>query len=108
MDAQLKRGILEFCVLAELCRGDSYGYKIEKDLASHVKLSESALYHILKRHEAAGFVRAQSVEHNGRLRRVYAITQDGRARLMAFKDEWQNVARAMDFIEKAVGGCDKE
>ena len=78
MDTQLKRGILEVCVLAELCRGQSYGYRIQKDLAQYVTLSESALYHILKRQEQAGQVQAASVEHEGRLRRMYSITEKGR------------------------------
>lgn len=94
-------------MLAELCRGDSYGYQIKKDLEGYVKLSESALYHILKRHEGMGHVSAQSVEHGGRLRRVYSITDAGRARLAAFKDEWKEAAQAFAFIERAVGGYDK-
>jgi PadR family transcriptional regulator PadR len=107
MDAQLKKGILEICVLAELCRGASYGYKIEKDLEGYVQLSESALYHILKRHEQAGYVRAESVEHGGRLRRVYAITEAGRGRLEEFKQEWREAAKAFSFIERAAGGYDQ-
>lgn len=108
MDAQLKKGILEVCVLAELCRGDSYGYKIEKDLEGWVNLSESALYHILKRHESTGFVSATSLEHGGRLRKVYSITDAGRERLSAFKDEWREAAKAFEFIERAAQGYDKE
>lgn len=108
MDAQLKRGLLEMCVLAELCQGDSYGYRIQKDVSQHISLSESALYHILKRCEQAGYVTAASVEHEGRLRRVYSITASGRARLMEFKEEWRQALRAFEFIEKAVGYDDKE
>ncbi len=108
MDAQLKKGILEICVLAELCRGKSYGYRIEKDLEGFVKLSESALYHILKRHEAIGYVSAESVEHGGRLRRVYAITDAGKKRVAEFKDEWREAAKAFEFIERAAGGNDQE
>jgi PadR family transcriptional regulator PadR len=107
MDAQLKKGILEICVLAELCRGPSYGYRIEKDLEEHVKMSESALYHILKRHEQAGLVRAESVEYNGRLRRMYEITEAGRGRLLEFKEEWREAAKAFSFIERAAMGHDQ-
>ena len=101
MDAQLKKGLLDMCVLAELCRGDSYGYRIQKDISEHISLSESALYHILKRQEQAGHVTARSVEHDGRLRRVYSITEAGRERLREFRDEWQQALKAFDFIEKA-------
>lgn len=108
MDAQLKKGILEVCVLAELCRGESYGYRIQRDISQWITLSESALYHILKRHEQAGLVSARSVEHSGRLRRMYSITDAGMARLMDFKTEWQETLRAIEFIDKAVEEHDKE
>lgn len=108
MDTQLKRGILEVCVLAELCRGQSYGYRIQKDLAQYVTLSESALYHILKRQEQVGQVQAASVEHEGRLRRMYSITEKGRARLTEFREQWQEVGRAIEFIEKAAFQNDEE
>ena len=68
MDAQLKRGILEICVLKALHRQDSYGYQIIKDLAPWVTLSESTLYPILKRCGAAGYVTEYTVEHSSRLR----------------------------------------
>jgi len=53
MDAQLKRGLLEVCVLASLLREDSYGYRIIRDVSPYVELSESTLYPILRRLEAA-------------------------------------------------------
>ena len=108
MDAQLKKGLLDMCVLAELCRGDSYGYRIQKDISEHISLSESALYHILKRQEQAGHVTAHSVEHDGRLRKVYSITDSGRARLTEFRDQWHQAMKAFEFIEKAANFDDKE
>ncbi|TXW91930.1 PadR family transcriptional regulator, partial [Klebsiella pneumoniae] len=48
MDSQLKKGIIEFCVLAFLQRGDSYGYEIVKNIAPLLPISESTLYPILK------------------------------------------------------------
>ena len=108
MDAQLKKGLLDMCVLAQLCRGDSYGYRIQKDISEHVSLSESALYHILKRQEQAGHVTARSVEHEGRLRRVYSITSSGRVRLREFKEEWRHALRAFEFIERAAEFYDEE
>lgn len=108
MDAQLKKGLLDMCVLAELCQGDSYGYRIQKDISEHVTLSESALYHILKRQEQAGHVTARSVEHDSRLRRVYSITDAGRVRLREFKDEWRQALKAFEFIERAANYDDEE
>ena len=53
-DPQLRRGLLEACVLAALCRGESHGYQIVKDLTPSVSISESTLYPILRRLEEAG------------------------------------------------------
>ena len=53
MDIQLKRGLLDVCVLATIKDGDSYGYKIIKDMKPYIELSESTLYTILKRLEMA-------------------------------------------------------
>lgn len=108
MDAQMKKGILEVCVLAQLCLGESYGYRIKGDLSKWVNMSESALYHILKRHEQGGLVSVRSVEHAGRLRRMYSITDAGRKRLMDFKSEWDEALKAFEFIERVVDGHDDE
>lgn len=99
MDPQLKRGLLETCVLAALCGGDSYGYQIIKNMDRHVQISESTLYPVLKRLEAAGFVTVYSVEHNGRLRKYYRITPVGKSKINAFLKEWEEVMDIYRFIE---------
>ena len=69
MDAQLKRGFLDVCVLASINRQDSYGYQIVKDVPSSLHLTESTLYPLLKRLESAGLLTVYAIEHNGRLRK---------------------------------------
>ncbi|HNX16510.1 MAG TPA: PadR family transcriptional regulator [Bacilli bacterium] len=98
MDIQLKRGLLEVCVLAELVKADSYGYQIVKDLSTVVDISESTLYPILKRLEASECLRVFSVEHNGRLRRYYRITEVGRKRIKEFLNEWEEVTSVYNYI----------
>ncbi|MBQ4578421.1 MAG: PadR family transcriptional regulator [Clostridia bacterium] len=98
MDIQLKRGILEICVLKALERQDSYGYQIIKDLSPSVTLSESTLYPILKRMQAAGCIAEYSVAHNGRLRKYYHLTPVGKQRIQAFLTEWEEVRRAYEYI----------
>ena len=100
MDAQLKRGMLEACVLASLLRQDSYGYQIIKDVSRAVTLSESTLYPLLKRLESGGCLTVYSVEHNSRLRTYYRITPTGRERLAAFRQEWQEVTKIYRYIEE--------
>jgi len=98
MDAQLKRGVLEICVLAAMREEDAYGYKIIKDLSPFMQVSESTLYPILKRLEQSGCVTEYSVEHNGRLRKYYRITQIGHERISEFLSDWDSVMRAYNFI----------
>ncbi len=98
MDIQLKRGLLEACVLAVLNTGDSYGYQLIKDIGECISISESTLYPILKRLEAAGQLTVYTVEHNGRLRKYYQITPLGKAKLSAFSDEWKEIVAVYEFI----------
>lgn len=100
MDIQLKRGLLEICVLAAMQDEDTYGYKLIKDISQYIEISESTLYPILKRLEAAKCVTVYAMEHNSRLRKYYRITQVGRERIEEFLREWQDVMRIYAFIER--------
>ncbi|MBO5076779.1 MAG: PadR family transcriptional regulator [Clostridia bacterium] len=100
MDIQLKRGLLDVCVLAAIKNEDSYGYKIIKDMKPYVELSESTLYTILKRLEAASMLTVRTAEHDGRLRKYYRITGAGLRRIEAFKAEWKEVISIYRFVCK--------
>jgi len=100
MDHQLKRGLLDVCVLAAIKNEDSYGYKIIKDLKPYVELSESTLYTILKRLEAAEMLTVRTAEHGGRLRKYYHITEHGRKRIEDFKNDWQEIMSIYRFVTK--------
>lgn len=98
MDIQLKRGLLDVCVLSAIKNEDSYGYKIIKDLKPCVELSESTLYTILKRLESSDMLTVRTSEHDGRLRKYYHITQTGVKRIEDFKNEWKEVITIYNFV----------
>lgn len=100
MDIQLKRGLLEVCVLAAIKNEDSYGYKIIKDVKPYIAMSESTLYTILKRLEAAELLTVRTVEHGGRLRKYYHITARGRKRIEDFREEWKEIMAIYRFVTK--------
>ena len=100
MDIQLKRGILDVCVLSAIKTEDSYGYKIIKDLKPYIELSESTLYTILKRLESLKMLTVYSVEHEGRLRKYYRITKNGLLRIREFKNEWKELSLIAQFVVK--------
>ena len=100
MDIQLKRGLLDVCVLAAIESEDSYGYKIIKDVKPYLDLSESTLYTILKRLEAAGMLTVRCTEHGGRLRKYHHITAAGIQRIEDFKEDWKEILSIYQFVTK--------
>lgn len=105
MDIQLKKGLLEFCVLTVLRKSDSYGYQIVKDVSDCIEISESTLYPILKRLESNAYLETYSVEHNSRLRKYYRITEKGENHIKEFLNDWQQVMNIYHFIK---GGNESE
>lgn len=104
MDIQLKRGLLDICVLAAIKDEESYGYQIIKDMKPYVDLSESTLYPILRRLETASLLTVRSAPHNGRLRKYYRITPLGLKRIEDFKEEWQEILAIYRFVTRKEGG----
>jgi PadR family transcriptional regulator PadR len=100
MDIQLKRGLLDVCILAAIKNHDSYGYQIIKDVKPYVQISESTLYPILRRLETAELLTVNATEHNGRLRKYYHITDTGLKRIEDFKQEWNEIISIYNFVAK--------
>ena len=100
MDIQLKRGLLDVCVLAAIKSEGSYGYKIIKDMKPYIELSESTLYTILKRLESSDMLTVRTAEHGGRLRKYYHITDKGLKRIEDFKKEWDEILSIYRFVTK--------
>ena len=100
MDIQMKRGLLDVCVLAAIKNQDSYGYQIIKDMKPYLELSESTLYTILKRLENAGMLTVRTAEHGGRLRKYYRITGQGLARIEEFREDWKEILSIYQFITR--------
>lgn len=100
MEIQLKRGLIEICVLAAIKDEDSYGYQIIKDMKPYVEVSESTLYPILRRLETAKYITVRTVEHSGRLRKYYHITDLGLNRIENFKKEWDEIISIYEFVTK--------
>lgn len=98
MDAQLRRGVLDVCVLSAIRKEDSYGYKIIKDLSPIIELSESTLYTILKRLIEAKMVETRSTEFEGRIRKYYHITPNGLSRIEEFKEDAKELVKLYAFI----------
>ena len=106
MEAQLKRGSLEVCVLASLLKEDSYGYKIIQSLQDVIEISESTLYPILRRLEANECLRSYNIEHNNRLRKFYSITDKGKDKIKEYLQDFQELMNIFNYIAKEVRNDD--
>lgn len=100
MDIQMKRGLLDVCVLSAIKNEESYGYRIIKDIKPYLDISESTLYPILRRLEAAELLTVRTAEHDGRLRKYYKITKQGLKRIEDFKEEWKEIMSIYKFVVK--------
>lgn len=100
MDKELKRGLLEYCALAAIRDGESYGYQMLKDIRPYIDLAEPSLYTVMRRLEAANMLTVRLEEHNCRLRKYYRITEEGRKRLNEFENDWEQLLRIHAFITR--------
>ena len=107
MDNQLKRGLLDVCVLAAIKNEDSYGYKIIKDMKPYIEMSESTLYTILKRLELSKMLTVRTADYGGRLRKYYHITEEGISRIEDFKEEWKEILSIYQFVSKEESANDQ-
>ena len=81
----------------------TYGYKITQDVRQAIEISESTLYPILRRLEAAGCLTVYTVEHSGRLRKFYRITAAGIGQIDQFLVSWPEIQRIYDLIKESAG-----
>ena len=90
--------LIEFLILAIIDRGDSYGYEISQTIKLAANIKESTLYPILKKLEKAGYMTTYSQEYQGRKRKYYSITQEGKNQLQFLNEEWLTYKETMDGI----------
>ena len=101
MDAQLKRGVLDLCVLSQLRKRDMYGYELTETIASELEITAGTLYLVLKRLKDNAYVETYLVESSsGPARKYYHITDNGRTKISEFLDEWQGMMDIYKFIKK--------
>ena len=90
--------LIEFLILAIIDREDSYGYEISQTIKLVANIKESTLYPILKKLEKAGYMTTYSQEYQGRKRKYYSITQEGKEQLQFLNEEWLTYKETMDGI----------
>ena len=90
--------LIEFLILAIIDREDSYGYEISQTIKLASNIKESTLYPILKKLEKAGYMTTYSQEYQGRKRKYYSITSEGKEQLEFLNNEWLTYKETLDGI----------
>ena len=91
-------GLIEFLILSIVDTQDSYGYEISQTVKIVADIKESTLYPILKKLEKGGYVTTYSQEFQGRKRKYYSITEEGRKQLEYLRKEWREYRDTIDDI----------
>ena len=101
---QLKKGVLELCVLALLSQRDSYAYEIASRLAEGIDMGEGTIYPLMRRMQSEGLVDTYLIEStSGPPRKYYKLTDAGKKSFITQKTEWTAFTNAVADIlgEKA-------
>lgn len=98
MDRQMRKGLLEFCVLAALRKKEMYGYQMIEELLPYVEITESTLYPILRRLEEAGKLESYNTIYNNRVRKYFRITEEGIKALIDFEKDKAALIKILDYI----------
>lgn len=89
LQVQLRKGVLDLCVLALLARQDGYAYDIASRLAEAIGMGEGTIYPLMRRMQSDGLVTTYLEESNsGPPRKYYQLTKAGRAALIEQKADW--------------------
>ena len=96
---QLKKGVLELCVLAVLSKGDGYAYDIASQLAEGIDMGEGTIYPLMRRLQDEGLVATYLAESpSGPPRKYYRLTEVGRQSFTNQKADWVAFSRAVNAI----------
>ncbi|MFB7156979.1 PadR family transcriptional regulator [Lysinibacillus sp. NPDC056232] len=102
MTFQLGSALLDACVLAIVDKEDAYGYSLTQQIQSVMDISESTLYPVLRRLQKANCLTTYDQPYQGRNRRYYQITDQGRIRLLELLKEWKKYKEMVDCV--LIGG----
>lgn len=106
LSADILRGYTDAIILMQLQNGDSYGYRISREVSriseGGLEMKEATLYTAFRRLETAGMITSYwGDEMSGARRRYYTITELGREKLRQDRENWQQTKLALD---KLIGG----
>lgn len=100
MTYQITSPLLDACVLGVVSKGDTYGYTLTQQVQSVIDISESTLYPVLRRMQKTELLTTYDQPFQGRNRRYYSITPQGRESLSFYRAEWEKYKQGIDGLLK--------
>ncbi len=101
MNVQLKKGVLELCVLSVLSEKDCYGYELVNEISKNIKISDGTIYPILRRLTQEGYFTTYLQEsQEGPPRKYYKLTDLGHETKHKLTAEWFDFVKAVSSIVK--------
>ena len=103
---QIRKGVLELCILGAIRGGKLYGYEIVKRLKDidGLVISEGTIYPILSRFKAEGLVTTSLVESTeGPARKYYQLATDGQKLLLQMRSYWEKIISGVETLNKETG-----
>jgi len=102
LNIQLKKGVLELCVLSLLKTDDRYGYELVAEISKSISISEGTIYPLLRRLKNEGYVQTYLEESSeGPPRKYYKLTDKGEQMREEFLDDWNSF---IDGVKTIIGG----
>ena len=99
MNVQLKKGVLDICVLSLLLEKDYYGYELASLISGYIYISEGTIYPILRKLQVEAYLESYLTESKeGPARKYYRITEKGRDELVELYDEWSEFCKKVNLI----------
>ncbi|WP_206459948.1 PadR family transcriptional regulator [Anaerovorax sp. IOR16] len=98
MAFQVGSAFLDACVLAVLSNEDMYGYVLTQKMREATDISESTLYPVLRRLQKSGYLTTYDQPFQGRNRRYYAITEEGKLKVEAYRRDWTDYKNRVDQV----------
>ncbi|QEE60924.1 PadR family transcriptional regulator [Salinibacterium sp. dk2585] len=98
--AQLRKGVIESCILGLLEREPMYGWQLAETLTAHGMIASiGTLYPVLSRLRAQGLVTTfDEASESGPVRKYYRLTDAGTAQLESFRQQWGPFTRAVQHL----------
>lgn len=99
MDTQLKKGVLELCVLSIVDKRDCYGYELVDEISKNIEISDGTVYPILRRLTQEGYFTTYLKESTeGPPRKYYRLTELGKNTKDKLAEEWFQFMDAVNNI----------